>query len=223
MNTLRLFLWVGILVVIVETAYPQQVYLEIGNATAYFKDYVNNLGEDTLNTGYSKAYDNFIETGVRWNMYKNRLHMNIGLSHNNYSIDTGFLAGNEEIPLHYDLSYGALKGGFIFSFINATKFKLQGHAHLSTDWLISGTSEYKNIVNNLRTDETFARKLIRYHRGVSAAYHLSENMAFYLSYHVADSFKRLNNDSNLEETYSLHTNGFSLGVLVNFLKTKEDK
>ncbi len=223
MNTSRLFLWIVILVVSVDATYAEQVYLEIDTAPAYFKDYVNNLGENTLNTSFSKAHDNLIETGVRWNMYKNRLPMNLDLSHDNDPIDTGFLAGNKEIPLHYDSSYKAFRTSFIYSCINATIFKLKGHTHLSADGLISGTSDLKSVVNKLRKDKTFARKLILYQRGVSAACHFSKNMAFYISDHDADSLKRLNHDSNLEETHSLHTNGLSLGVLIHFLKTKEDK
>ena len=42
----------------------QQVYIEAGVENAYFKNYVNNLGGNTLDLNYAKSEDLFLETGI---------------------------------------------------------------------------------------------------------------------------------------------------------------
>ncbi|AUC84528.1 hypothetical protein CW731_04085 [Polaribacter sp. ALD11] len=193
----------------------QKVYLETGFESAYFKDYVNNLGEDSLDVKYSKTPQLFLEGGFLFDLYKERLKWDLGVSYNSYKINTGFFAGKVSIPLTYDLAYVALKAGLNYAFVNQPTFKLQVHMHLSYDLLTSGSSKYKNVVNNLLTDNTLDRSLIRYHRGLSGTYIISDNLSIYLNYNVADSFKEKNKDSNAEEKYSLHTNAVSFGLLFN--------
>jgi hypothetical protein len=48
----------------------QQIYLEAGFGDAFFEDYVNDLGENTLDDTYSKAKRPFIEGGLRFDIYK---------------------------------------------------------------------------------------------------------------------------------------------------------
>ena len=191
----------------------QQIYLEVGSESASFKEYVNDIGANTLDASYSKSQALFFEAGCRLNLHRDRLQLNLGMSHNNYKINTGFYSGNGSVPVHYEFTYIAFKAGVIFSFLNTPKFKLQGHSHISSDWLISGTSSYNNVVHNLYDDQTFTRDALRYHRGVSAAYTISNRTAIYLNYNVADSFKHATKDSNTEESYSLHSKAFSFGIL----------
>lgn len=47
----------------------QQVYLEAGVENAYFKNYVNNLGGNTLDLNYAKSEDLFLESGLRANFF----------------------------------------------------------------------------------------------------------------------------------------------------------
>jgi len=205
----------------------QRVYIETGFENAYFKDYVNNLGENTLDLNYSKSQQIFIETGVKFdlnlnrdrlwdqnlNLFRFRTKIDAGFSYNNYKINTGFYSGNVSIPLTYNLTYVGLKTGVNFSIINHREFKLYIHGHLSYDILVSGSSEYGNVVNNIYKDRSLDRTLLRYHRGLNAEYLISENTSIYIKYNVADSFIEKNRDTNIEEEYSLHTNAFSLGLL----------
>lgn len=199
----------------------QQIYIETGFEDAYFKDYVNNKGENTLDLSYSKSYQPFLATGYRFNLYKKRFKGDVGFSYNKYKINTGFYAGNVSIPVTYDLSYLTLKAGINLSIINQKKIKLQLQSHISYDFLVSGTSRYKDVVNNLYKENTFDRTLLRYHRGVSGEFLFSKKISIFLSYNVADSFKDKNEDSNIEEKYSLHTHSFSLGLLFNIQKMKK--
>lgn len=193
----------------------QQIYIETGLENAYFKDYVNNLGENTLDLSYCKPQTFFLEGGIKFNVYNDRLKWDIGASYNPYKINTGFYIRNESIPLTYDLTYIALKTGCNFAIINEPFFKLQVHAHLSYDWLTSGFSSYNDVVNDLVADNTFDTTLLRYHRGISAEYFISDSVSTYIKYNVADSFREKNQDSNIEEIYTYHTNAFSIGLLFN--------
>ncbi|MCL7763496.1 hypothetical protein MPF19_08735 [Polaribacter sp. Z014] len=207
----------------------QRVYIESGFENAYFKDYVNNLGENTLDLSYPKSQQVFIETGVKFdlnlkrdrlwdqnlNLFRFRTKIDVGFSYNNYKINTGFYGGKVSIPLTYNLTYVGVKTGVNFSILNHREFKLYIHGHLSYDLLVSGSSEYKNVVNNIYKDRSLDRTLLRYHRGLNAEYFISDITSIYIKYNVADSFKEKNKDTNIEEEYSLHTNAFSVGLLFN--------
>jgi hypothetical protein len=195
----------------------QQVYIESGVESAYFKDYVNDKGENTLDLNYSKSYEFFLESGVRINIYKNRLKWGLGLSYNKFKINTGFYSQNESIPLTYNLAHVGIKTGVNFAIVNEPKFKVQVHAHLSHDWLISGTSTYRNVVNDLYKEGTFDRTFIRFHKGVSVEYTVTDNIATYINYNVADSFREKNKDSNIEEIYTFHSDAISFGILFNII------
>jgi hypothetical protein len=191
----------------------QQVYVESGFGTAFFKDYVNNLGENTLDLSYSKSPELFLESGFRFDLYRERIMWDVGLSYNKYQINTGFFAGNVTIPTTYNLTYLTLKVGVLINVVNEPRFKIQIHSHLSYDGLISGTNKYRNEIINVYKENNFDKKLLRFHRGLSTEYTISEETAIYIKYNIADSFKEKGKDSSAGETYSLHTNSFSMGLL----------
>ncbi|WP_158837961.1 hypothetical protein [Polaribacter sp. L3A8] len=196
----------------------QQIYIESGFENAYFKDYENNLGKNTLDLNYSKSQEVFLETGFRFKLYEDRFKWNLGVGYNRYQINTGFYAGNISIPTTYNLSYVTIKTGVNFAIVNEPRFKLQIHTHISYDFLTTGTRRYNNNTANLYTERTFDRTLLRYHRGLSAEYVISDEISTYISYNVADSFRDSNRDSNIEEKYSLHTNAYSIGLLFNIAR-----
>ena len=206
--------------VLVYEVNGQQVYLEAGVESAYFKDYVNIMGENTLDLNYSKSYDFFLESGYRFNIYKDRLKGDLGLSYNNYKINTGFYSGTESIPLTYNLTYVSLKTGINFSIVNEPRFKLQVHTHLSHDWLITGRSKYQDVVNDIYKDNTFDRTFIRFHKGLSAEYKVSDRMSTYVKYNIADSLREENKDSSIKEKYTFHTDAISFGILFNIINPR---
>lgn len=222
------FLVFSILFTLVGNA--QQVYIGSGFENASFKNYVNNLSENTLDLNYPKSNELFIDVGFRfdidkiwergWQMSRNRLKMDIGFSYNKYKINTGFYSGNTSIPLTYNLEYVAIKTGINFSIINEVGFKLIAHVNFSFDLLVSGANRYKNVVNNLYKDNSLDKSLWRYHRGLSAEYLISDKVSIYLNYNIADSFKEKNSDTNIEEKYSLHTHGISFGLLFNIQQVR---
>ena len=191
-----------ILTVLVYKANGQQIYLGTGMENAIFKDYVNSLGINTLNLNYPKTEDVFFEGGYRTNLYTNRFQLNVGVSYNNYKINTGFFDGSDNIPLNYNLKYISIKTGVYIALLNLRNFKLNLHTHLSHDWLSKGTSEFNNTINNLYTDNTFDKTLISFHKGVNAEYKFSENITSYVSYNISDSFREENKDSVNGEKYT---------------------
>ena len=150
-------------------------------------------------------------------LYQNKIKLNLGSSYNTYKINTGFYAGNVSVPLTYKLTYVSVKAGLIFSIISEPMFKLQVHAHISHDWLTKGISEYSDVVNDLYNQGTFDKTLIRFHKGISAEYSISDEIATYVSYNIADSFREENKDSTDGESYVFHSNGISFGILFNIL------
>jgi hypothetical protein len=193
----------------------QQVYVETGFSSAFFKDYVNNLGKNTLDLSYSKSQKMFLESGFRFNLYQERVYWDAAFSYNKYKINTGFYAGNISIPTTYNLSYLTLKVGMILNIVNEPKFKIQIHSHLSYDGLINGTNRYRDVITDFYKDNSFDKTLLRFHRGVSTEYTISDQVAIYLNYNIADSLKENGKDSNSGESYALHTNSISMGFLLD--------
>jgi hypothetical protein len=200
--------------------YGQQFYVGVGSENAKFKDYVSSSGENTLDLSYASSQDILFEGGYRANLYTNRLKWNLGASYNKYQINTGFFNGNISVPLTYNLTYISLKTGVYFSIINKSRFKFQIHSHISHDWLMKGKSEFNNQSSDLISDNTFDKTLISFHKGISVEYSISENIATYLSYNNANSFREENKDSVDGEKYTLSTNAFSCGILFNIYGRK---
>ena len=200
------------------TTEAQQVYIETGFENAYFKNYVNNLGNNSLDLSYSKAQDFFMEGGFRFKLYEERYTWDLGLGYNKYKINIGYYSGNINIPATYDLSYITLKAGANFAIVNERRLKVQIHAHVSYDWLIAGARTSKDNTVNLYKENTFDKNLLRIHRGISVEYVIHDNLSTYIKYNVADSFKDKNKDSSTEETYSFHTKAFSFGLLFYILR-----
>ena len=201
----------------------QQIYLEAGFGDAFFEDYVNDLGENTLDDTYSKAKSPFIEGGVRFDIYKERIKLVLGANYSTYTVNTAFTSGNIKIPTTYDLSYISLKYGLNFSLLEWNQFKLQVHFHLSHDWLTAGTNKYREQVIDLYKEKTLDRTLLRFHRGIALEYEISYNIAAYLNYGRANSIKEPKTDSTVNESYSFETNSVSLGILFNILEVSKSK
>jgi hypothetical protein len=217
-NSSQKFFLVCSFLLISSAINAQQVYLETGFSSAFFKNYVNNLGENTLDLGYSKSQESFLESGFRFNLFEERVHWDVGFSYNKYKINTGFYAGNISVPATYNLSYLTLKAGVVLAIVNEPRFKIQIHSHISYDGLITGTNSYRDVITDLYKDDTFDKTLLRFHRGASAEYTISKQVAIYISYNIADSFKEKGKDSNSEESYVLRTNSISMGLLFDISK-----
>ena len=84
-----------ILLVIASSAMAQEIYVGTGFSSASFEDYVNSSGENTLNdSGYSKPKEPLFESGVLFNIYKEKLKFDTGLYYAKYKINTSFYSGN---------------------------------------------------------------------------------------------------------------------------------
>jgi hypothetical protein len=200
----------------------QQVFIESGFSTAFFEDYVNNLGENTLDKSYSKPKRPFIEAGFRFNLYRERIKLDVGTSYSTYKINTAFSYRNIKVPTSYDVSYIALKLGLNFSLVEWKRFKLQVHFNLSHDWLTTGTNSYRNEVVDIYKEKTLDRTLLRFHRGTGIEYEISEDISAYFKYNIANSLKEPNADSSNEESYSFETKAFSVGILLKIPSNKHE-
>ena len=199
--------------VFVYTVRAQEVYVGIGAENAYFKNYLNNLGANTLDLSYSKPLDFFLETGFTSSVFNDRLQYDVGFTYNKYEISTGFFVNNVSIPLKYNLTYISIKAGLQYAIVDRNRFSFNIHSHISQDWLIEGKSSFLDVINNLYEDNTFDKTLISFHAGASFNYQISENTTIYMCYNNSNSFIEEYQDSNPEEKYSLSRNAFSTGII----------
>lgn len=206
-----------------QTGYAQKFYLETGLSTAYFKDYTNDQGNNTLDLSYSNPEKPFLEAGFRFNIYKEKIEWDLGVNYSTYQINTAFSSGNIKIPIQYDLNYASIKTGLNATLINWKKIKLQIHSHFSYDRLNYGTLSYENKLVDVYKEKTLDRSLLRYHRGGIIQYEISKQISTYLNYNIADSFKETNKDTNNGENYVFKTNSVSIGLLFKIEKNNTPK
>ena len=197
----------------------QQIYIGVGLNRASFKEYVNSAEVNTLdNSGYGKPEESLLESGFRFEIYKQRLHFDIGLRYNKYTINTSFYSGNLRIPTTYNLSYAGLKGGFTLDVIRWKRVKLQAHIHISKDWLLFGTNRFRNVFIDIYKERTISRALLNFHRGLGIEFDAIEKISLYLNYNIATSFKKINQDSTDGEAYHLKAKAITLGLLFDVSK-----
>jgi hypothetical protein len=212
--------------------YSQQLYIESGTTTASFENFVNDLGENTLNNQYAKPVRMHLGTGILIDVFgekdrfRNRREWNfdtnvkwgVGLDYNKYKINTGFIYGVTTVPLVYDLDFVALKTGLNISFLNVSRIIFQAHANISYDWLIDGTRLYENKSTNLKKSDEFYKTLLNYHFGGDVEYAITDKTSFYVSYDLKRSFKKRNPENSGEESYQIYANSISVGLRLNLGK-----
>lgn len=195
--------------------FSQQIYAGFGFSDARFSDYKNNMGLNSLdNSGYVKPKTFQVESGFLYNIYREVINADIGVSFNNYKINTSFYREDKRrVPLTYELSYVSIKAGFNFDAIQYRDFKIKMHTHLSHDWFVYGNSKYDDVQNNLYTNSSLDKTLIRLHGGLGLEYRTSRTSTIYMNYDYGRSFKEKNNDSSSGEEYYFVTNAVKLGML----------
>jgi len=198
----------------------QQIYVGTGLNRASFKEYVNSAGVNLDNSGYAKPEEPLFESGFRFEVYKQRLHVDIGLRYNKHTINTSFYSGNLKIPTTYNLSYAGLKAGLILDVIRWKRVKLQAHIHLSKDWLLFGTNRFRNVFVDIYKERTINRALLNFHKGLGIEIDTFENFSLYLNYNITSSFKEENQDSTNGEAYHLKAKAITLGLLFDISKNK---
>jgi len=211
-----------VFLVIVNSAMAQEIYVGSGFSTATFEDYVNSSGENTLDdSGYSKSKQPLFESGGRFDIYKDRLQVDVGAHYNKYRIKTSFYSGNLRIPMTYNLSYVGLKAGLNLDVIRYKKINFQFHVHLYNDWLVQGTNTYENEIIDLYEEQTIDNSVLGFHRGLGLEYQVTKKFSCYLRYNVASNFKEANEDSTSGEEYILKAKSIRIGVSFNIGTEKE--
>jgi len=208
-----------VVLVTTGTTTAQQLYVSTGLAKASFEKYINSSGGSALdNSGYIKPEESLFESGLRFKIYKQRLHFGVGLEYNKYTINTSFYSGNLRIPTTYNLSYIGLKAGLTYDAIRWKKLKVQAHIGVSNSWLIFGTNRFRNVFVDIYKERTLNRILASFNRGLGLEYEVSKKISAFLNYTIASSFNEINQDSNKGETYSLKTTKLSIGLLFDITK-----
>lgn len=211
-----------IFLVLTSLTSAQQIYVGMGlSRGAAFEDYRNSFGENTLNDdGFSKSIDPILEGGLRLNIYKQFLKLDIGVQYHKHQINTSFYAGNTRIPSTYNLDYVGLKTGFTFVIFRWKKVTIQTHGHLSNDLLVFGTNRYKDVIVDIYKERTLNRNLFILHRGVGLEYKISDKISGYLNYTVTSGSSGVNEDSTNGERYTLGSSGVRVGLLFNVSKKR---
>lgn len=203
-----------IFLVLTSLTSAQQIYVGVGLGRATFEDYENSAGVNTLNdAGFSKPIEPLVEGGLRLNIYKQRLKLDIGVQYYKHQINTSFYAGNTRIPTTYSLGYVGLKSGFTFVFLRWKKATVQAHLHVSKDFLVFGTNRYKEVVVDVYKERTLNRNLLILHRGFGFEYEISNKISGYINYNITTGSSGTNQDSTNGETYILAAKGIKIGIL----------
>lgn len=198
------------------TVDAQKFYIETGFGSAFFEDYRNRSGkENILDDSYSRPKRPFMETGFRFNLYKERVHLNLGAGYHTYEINTAFSVGDTKIPTTYNLSYVSSKLGIHLAVIKWNNLKFLIHSHVSQDWFTAGTNKYNGTVLEIYKDRSLDRTLLRIHRGIALEYRISDAISTYMNYNFANSLVEQNEDSREGESYSFETKSISVGILLN--------
>jgi hypothetical protein len=198
------------------TVDAQEFYIETGFGSAFFEDYRNRSGkENILDDRYSRPKRPFIETGFRFNLYKERVHLNLGAGYHTYEINTDFSVGDTKVPTSYNLSYASSKLGIQLTVLKWRDVKLQVHSHVSHDWLTEGTVKYDGTFLDIYKNRSLDRTLLRIHKGIALEYRISDAISTYLNYNFANSLVEQNEDSREGESYSFETKSISVGLLFN--------
>jgi hypothetical protein len=201
--------------IFVQFTNAQQLFIEAGASTSYFKDYVNSIGINTYVDGStSKTFTPFAEIGFRHNLYDEKLYLNLSAGYQTFNINSNFTQSGYTSSIEYDLSYFALKANVAVNVVQYKKFVLLAHTGLSFDILSQGESRFGGIVRDVYKDANFDRTLLKWHKGASIEYEINKKTSIYFSYSTADSFKEENKDSTDGEKYKLHSNSFSIGFLI---------
>jgi|TARA_B110000902_G_scaffold266927_1_gene356936 hypothetical protein len=196
------------------TSYAQTLYVETSLSSAYFKDYTNDFGMNTLDNSYSSPIELGIGGGVIFDVSKNkRLKWDLGINYNKYKINTSFVVGNTSTSTHYNLSYVSLKSGPYYSLIDKPRVKLQFHSHASFDYLVFGSNQYINEFIDLTSGHQLSKLLMNYHYGLALEIFITSENSFYISYDSKHSFRAtIEND----ESYRLNVNSVMLGFRFKF-------
>lgn len=194
----------------------QEMYIETGFGNAFFENYTNRSGDTSvLDDSYSQPMKPFTEVGFRFNIYRKKIHLNLGVGYHTYEINTAFSAGDTKVPTSYNLSYASSKLGLQMAVLKWRDVKLQVHSHISHDWLTAGTNQYNGVILDVYNDRSLDRTLIRIHRGILLEYTISNAISAYLNYNLANSLEEQNKDSQKGESYSFETKSISVGILLN--------
>ena len=197
---------------ICAAGHGQHLYMETGFSGASFKDFRDDQGISTLDNRFSRPKEFGFGSGILLNGHKEIVQLDIGFYFNTYKINTSFgNNGSTGIPLFYDLSFFSLKMGVYVKLMEVAKIKLRVHSHLSHGWLTHGSITYEDeFVDILREDRGFGKTIFNHHYGGSLVYPASDYISFFVSYDIRNSFK----ESTLsDETYRLHVQSFSVGLL----------
>jgi hypothetical protein len=197
-------------------SHAQEIYIETGYGSAFFENYINSSGDPSvLDDSYSQPMKPFTEVGFRFNLYKEKIHLNLGAGYHTYEINTAFSAGGTKVPTSYNLSYASSKLGIQMAVLKWRDVKLHVHSHVSHDWLTAGTNQYNGVLLDIYNDRSLDRTLVRIHRGISLEYAISNSISAYLNYNFAQSMEEQDKDSREGESYSFETKSISVGLLFN--------
>ncbi|MDG1394575.1 MAG: hypothetical protein P8P55_07115 [Flavobacteriaceae bacterium] len=190
-------------------SFSQTVYLESSLSGAYFKEYTNDFGMNTLDDTFSQSMEVGFGGGVIFDISKDsRLKWDLGLNYNKYKINTSFVSGKTSTPTQYNLEYASMKLGGYYSFIDKSRLKLQAHTHGSFDYLIFGSNAHNNVIFDLTDGHELSKLILNYHYGLTLEILINNENSFYISYDSKNSFKtEIDND----ESYRINVNSVMMG------------
>lgn len=207
-------------IIIVISASSQIIHFETGKTISSF-NYKNSDGEKLENLEGSNQ--NSLGLGLRMPILQTNLHISGDASYNRYgAMGSDPLLGNY---YEWDATYLGLYLGFDYEFfrppINYNEqhgFSFSPRIAVGTEFLLNGTQNLNDQINDLKNVEEFDKPLYFIRGGVQVNYYLSKVFILFGQYTYGKSF--LIGDYKNQEQLRLTTHNVSIGLSINLFFRK---
>ena len=161
-----------LLVIGTLTVNSQQIYFETGKTISTF-DYENSQGK--LLDNLQSSNFNFINIGLRKNIFYKNLYGHLNTSYNSYgSVGSDLLLNNY---FEWDISYVGIGAGLDYEIYKPGNFTFYIKGLVNAEFLIQGTQVLNNQTYNLVKESDFDPAIINLRGGLGVIYNASENIS----------------------------------------------
>lgn len=205
-----------------------QWYGEVGLNSSEFDSYINTLSPTTnLETDFSKPYELSLELGNRFNFFKKRLQLGLGLGYEEHQINAKDRVS--ELAYNYQFSHLKLVSELHLRLLTIKKTSFWAHGGVNYQIPLYGAQRLFSKDNNLYIDlmdiESFSKNSLRYSYGANFRVMVNPYTDLYFKYNLNRSFDIEESNTTQgqiagNEEFTIKSSALSIGVI---LKLKERK
>lgn len=197
----------------------QRLYVETSLSAASFSGFENDSGLNNLTAEPNKPRKIGFGAGVLFPHFRDLLWLDAAVQYNNFKIKTNINNFDTKLPISYDFSFLALKGGVVLKLLNFSSLSARAHGHLSQAWLTRGERLFQNTSTDLAEDSQFHDTLFNYHFGAGVEIAVHPRASVYITQDFRRSFKKTEQEA---EAYGIKASTLLIGLLFN-LQTRRHR